>query len=745
MDAPVPFSLEFITELSQSFDQAVLKLNKNNSIVLASEIHTAYNQTIKSLLRKHGIKVNPRKSDVNHCYVEYVNRGQMDPNGLFDTITTNVSSRGGSGILEVTTGLSGLKNSCKYNCNFCPNERKEYGGKHDISRSYLSNEGVFKAGLREDFDPYRLMIHRLVELETLGHVVDKVEWIIIGGTFHSYPEKYLDDYISEGWRALNTFHYFSRRFQGRYSNAIHQWVQNGGLHRSLREIPEWESIMSEIYPQGSLESYQHDNETVCCARCVGLSIETRPDQISIKTLSKMREYGCTRVQLGIQHLNKKILQINGRDHGNSAKAIRQCLDAGFKIDLHYMIDLPGATPESDLKFLTTVFKGDTYQADYCKLYYCLNLPFTTIRKWYNRNYDPTVTKEERDAIHSMMTDPSVTYQDLLEQCQGQGQDSFVWRPYSESNPDDFRALSERAITMIPPWTRCVRVQRDFCRDRVSKHGQILIETTTDDNELGFVNGTIHTNENQLILQRLEKQNLRPFEIRSREIGNNIIPNIYDGNLKLVTTSYLNNGGREYYISLEYVRSSSQSQPKNWSELFNSFTIGHVRLRIPFKRRATMLSDVKGPIGCKPALIRELHVYGQLKGVTDIKAQQYSGGQGQGFGKLLMYIAECQAISEGCSWMSVISGVGVRGYYSNLGYKLSSDNHYMVKRLTTLSLLRPYTRHMVHGKSSTLLGPAGSEITYQSVTNSPTISSFVFKLAVAIAVAIIIAVLITIVP
>lgn len=730
-ESELPLSLEFITELCQSFDQAVLALNKSKGIVPASEIHNAYNRVVKVLQRKHRLGANPRKSDINHCYVEYVNRDQLEPNGLFDTITTNLGSRGGSGVLEVTTGLSGLKNSCKYNCHFCPNERKEYGGKHDISRSYLSNEGVFKAGLREDFDPYRLMIHRLIELETLGHVVDKIEWIIIGGTFHSYPEDYLDNYMLQGWRALNTFHYFSRRFQGRYSEGIHKWVQSGGLHRSLTDIPEWEHIMSEIsseYPHRSLDLYQHDNETARCARCVGLSIETRPDQISIRTLAKMREYGCTRVQLGIQHLDPKILQINGRDHGDSRKAIQQCLDAGFKIDLHYMIDLPGATPESDLKFLTRVFHGDTHQADYCKLYYCLNLPFTTIRKWYNRDHDPDMSKEERDTIHTMMTDRSFTYQDLLEFSQGR----FVWRPYSETDPDAFRALSEQAMMMIPPWTRCVRVQRDFCEDRVSKPGQSLVETTTEDQTLGFVSGTISTNENQLILQRLQKQNLRPFEIRSREIGNNIIPNIYDGNLKLVTASYKNAGGWEYYISLEYVRSTGAIV--EWTDLYNSLTIGHVRLRVPLRRRGTgaMLADVKGPTGSRPGIIRELHVYGRLKGVADIKAQQYSGGQGQGFGKLLMHAAECQAIDEGCTWLSVISGVGVRGFYRKLGYELSPTNKYMVKAPTFQSQC-PFR---VSEASSLLEGPtAGSCISYQSVTLIPAASDIDIAVAVAIAIAI----------
>jgi len=728
-ESELELSLEFITELCNAFDQSVIALNKSQHIVPALDIHILYNNECKKLIKKHNVSGFPKKSLVNHCYVEYVNRDQLEPNGLFDTITTNLGSRGGSGILEVTTGLSGLKNSCKYDCHFCPNERIEFGGKHDISRSYLSNEGVFKAGLREDFDPYRLMIHRLIELETLGHVIDKIEWIIIGGTFHSYPEEYLDNYMSEGWRALNTFHYFSRRFQGPYAGLIHTWIQNGGLRGSLRDIPVWDEVISELgkaYPVAPISGYQHDNESVKCARCVGLSIETRPDQISMKSIAKMREYGCTRIQLGIQHLSKKVLQINSRDHGKSELAIKRCVNNGFKVDLHLMIDLPGSTPESDMEYLTTVFQGNSHQADYCKLYYCLNLPFTMIRKWHNNAQNSYISEVEKSTIHEMMTSDNYTYRELMQYCNNKVE-NLVWYPYSESDPETFRKVSDQAMMMIPPWTRCVRVQRDFSEDRVSKASEQLVETTTDNKTLGFVSSTIRTNENQFILQRLKKKELHPYEIRSREIKNTLISDIYDGRLKLVTTRYANADGDEYYISLEYQKKEICEQHCEWRDIYDSYTIGHVRLRIPNTRTRTgMLPDVKGGKYSRPALIRELHVYGRLKGVTDVKAQQHSGGQGQGFGKLLMHAAEYQAILCQCNYVSVISGVGVRGYYHKLGYQLSDVNHYMVKDLD--ECIAPPKGIQLSSKTKTMIqqsDPAGSDTEYRTVTFKPTPASHIF--------------------
>ena len=684
-DKKLPLSVACIREMIKTFNQNVKELVEEHDIVPSDLIHQKFNQEKNKICKKHGVQNIPSKKVINMCYVEYVNDNLIEPDGLFDTMTTNVSSRGGSGVLEVTTGLEGLENSCKYDCAFCPDVSKKNGAKEDIARSYLPNEGVFKAGLRENFDPFRLIIHRLVELEMLGHVVDKIEWIIIGGTFHSYPEPYLDHYFEQGWRGFNLYKHFSGRFQGKYSQIIKKWVLSGGLQRTLLEIPEWDQILIElddIYPAygetdiDRMLTYQQDNEIIDCAHCVGLSIETRPDEISRKSLARLRLYGCTRIQLGVQHLSTKILKINERRHLSKAveKAWELALNAGFKLDAHFMLDLPGSSPIQDLQYLETVFCGDKYQSDYCKIYFCLNLPYTKIRQWYNRDksWSTELSNDEKDFIHSQMTDPDVSYEQLMDSTNG----NFIWRPYAESDPESFRMVSEVALSMIPPWTRCVRVQRDFCQDTVSTPGTILAETTTNNDELGYVSATIRTNENQMIMQRLEAKGEKIYEIRSREIKNNLIADLYDGNLKLVVNRYRSSNGTEYYISLEYLK--NKIVPEYDYQIYDSFTLGHVRLRIPDKNKRTNLEDVYVNKDTQPALIRELHVYGTVKGVKDVKAQQYSGGQGQGFGTMLMYEAERIAYLNDCNYIVVISGVGVRGFYRRLGYHLSPNNYYMVK-------------------------------------------------------------------
>jgi len=704
---PLPLSLPFIQDLMLTFRGHVTQLVANHNVIPAELIQLVFEKTKRHVLQQHrssGIGT-PSKSLINYCYVEYVNQGKLEPDGLFDTITTNIGVRSISGVLEVTVGLEGMANdgdesdapsSCKYNCSFCPNERKKFGATHNIARSYLSNEGVFKAGLREDFDAYRLVIHRLVELETLGHVVDKIEMLVLGGTFHSYPKEYRDRYLADVWQATVDFHHFSSRFQGRYAGVIRQWVINGGLLRTLRDIPDWNGIVATLdqqrtpVPEGMkpIVHYQNLNENSICSRCVGLSLETRPDEISRAALIELRDYGCTRLQLGIQHLDPKVLAINNRRHSAeaSAKAIQQCLDAGFKVDLHLMLDLPGSSPDMDLKYLRDVFTGDRFQSDYCKLYFCLNLPWTEIRRWYNRD---KAAGGMQDQIHQWMTDPSVSYEELLELCGGR--DNFIWRPYAESNPEQFRETSETALMMVPPWTRCVRVQRDFCRDRKSQPNTELVETTTDEKLLGYFSSTINNNERQLIQARLVSKGQRPVEIRTREVKNNIIPNLYNGDLHLVHCIYRNAGGTEHYVSLEY-GSSVKQQP------YSAINLGHVRVRIPDRYTPTMLPDIyQKRQGGRTALLRELHINGAVAGVTEIRAQQFSSGQSRGFGTMLLHVAEEIAVQSQCNCLAVISGVGVRGFYRKFGYQLTTANHYMVKwfpqadpsRRSFLSEMKPH--------------------------------------------------------
>lgn len=134
-------------------------------------------------------------------------------------------------------------------------------------------------------------------------------------------------------------------------------------------------------PQLSLSEEQKINETTRC-KIIGVTLETRPDSIDAKEIQRMRSYGCTRVQLGIQHTSDRILKIinRGSTNADSVRATRLLKDAGFKIDYHLMPDLPGSTPSTDMKMFDYVLSSPDLQADQWKIYPCQITPWTVIEK-----------------------------------------------------------------------------------------------------------------------------------------------------------------------------------------------------------------------------------------------------------------------------------------------------------------------------------------------------------------------------
>ena len=132
----------------------------------------------------------------------------------------------------------------------------------------------------------------------------------------------------------------------------------------------------------TIEEEQAINQNAKC-HIVGITLETRPDQINIAEINRFRRYGCTRVQLGVQHTDNQILDIINRRHHveHSIKAIRMLKEHGFKVDIHIMPDLPGTNPELDKEMMLDIFTTPHFQPDYLKIYPCLDVQYTEIRKW----------------------------------------------------------------------------------------------------------------------------------------------------------------------------------------------------------------------------------------------------------------------------------------------------------------------------------------------------------------------------
>lgn len=514
-----------------------------------------------------GKKKVPGKSILTTCYQELKKQGLIQENKNLEKFIRHKQVRSQSGVLVITIVMKPDKFSCPFDCYMCPDERKENGAEVDMPRSYLSTEPAEMRAMEVDFDTVKQFRSRMTCLEKNGHEPDKAEIIVLGGTFSTYPRSYQQEFIRDIYFAANT--YFD---------------------------------LEERQPL-SIEDEQTINETSKC-HIVGITLETRPDQINKSEIERFRRYGCTRVQLGVQHTNNDILDIINRKHHieDSQKAIQMLKQSGFKVDIHIMPDLPGTTPELDKKMMDDIFKSPDYQPDYLKIYPCLDVQYTKIREWKKTG---------------------------------------KWKPYAEEeNGEKLKDVILYAKRLIPQWMRVNRVQRDF-------------PPSNEANKfVGYVSNNIRTNLRQEVLKELEKEGRTCQCIRCREIKSQET----DTSKAIITTQiYPASNGIEHFISF------------NTPDM--KYLYGFIRLRFNNSNTLDYLKDM--------ALIRELHVYGDVKRVNqkvvDDKVQHI------GFGKRLIYRAESIAWKNGYRKIAIISAVGTRDYYRKMGYHL--ENTYMVKNLT----------------------------------------------------------------
>lgn len=304
---------------------------------------------LKSYQKEHKFVVNRRK--LFQYYITYIKgKGQeFGENKYLENLLVGKKVRSHSGVLVITVFTSPYpedengvpqKFSCAYDCAYCPNEP-------DQPRSYLLREpGVLRAN-QEKFDSYAQIMTRLRALENMGHPLDKLEILILGGTFTSYPRYYIRKFIRDLFYAANT--YF--------------------------DVEKRERL--------SLDEEQKINEKTHL-KIIGITVETRPDTVDLSFIQFIRELGVTRVQLGVQHTDDYVLKkINRKAYtAHTIFALKVLKNFGFKIDIHLMPNLPYATPEADELMFKNVLENPDLQADQWKIYPCEIVPWTKIKKWF---------------------------------------------------------------------------------------------------------------------------------------------------------------------------------------------------------------------------------------------------------------------------------------------------------------------------------------------------------------------------
>lgn len=235
---------------------------------------------------------------------------------------------------------------CPGRCVYCPAPK-------GMPKSYIASEPAAQRAYRLKFDPYKQVSLRIKALEDNGHDVEKIELIVLGGTWSFYKKKYREWFIKRCFEAAN----------GKKASSLSQ-------------------------AQKINEKAKH--------RIIGLSLETRPDHVTSEELWHMRSLGCTHVQIGIQTIYQTVLDFIKRDDtlANMARATALLRDFGFKITYHLMPGLPGSTPAKDLTVFKKVFSDSRWQPDMLKIYPCVVVNNSLLFRWYKQGkYKPYSDKQ----------------------------------------------------------------------------------------------------------------------------------------------------------------------------------------------------------------------------------------------------------------------------------------------------------------------------------------------------------------
>ncbi len=464
---------------------------------------------------------------------------QEDP-GLISAIQLK-PMRTQSGVAPVTVLTKPFP--CPGKCIFCPNDVR-------MPKSYLSDEPGAQRAERNMFDPYLQTYNRLLAFDAIGHNVEKVELLILGGTWSFYPEYYQIWFIKRCFDAMNDFPNNDKRKKIKVYNIFEGLKHPGGVaikRKSYNEIiinVAGGSVKGffQKYEKATwreLETAQRINETARC-RNVGLVIETRPDSITEKEVLKIRRLGATKAQIGIQSLNDKVMKMNKRGHGQkeTVRAIELLRLAGFKIHGHWMPNLYGATVTSDISDYKKLW-GPKYSPDELKIY-------------------PT----------------SIIANTELNDKFKQGK----FHPYSYN---ELLSVLQNTIPQTPRYARLTRIIRDF--------------PSTD-----IVEGNKFTNFRQIAEKEILAKGKKLQDIRSREVK--LLEVTFD-QLKRETIQYTTSVSTEYFIFYK--------TKNNIKNIEGDKIAAFLRLSLP-KKILSKNNFVEELQNC--AIIREVHVYGKTVGI-----------------------------------------------------------------------------------------------------------------------------------
>ncbi|OGF20547.1 hypothetical protein A2316_00340 [Candidatus Falkowbacteria bacterium RIFOXYB2_FULL_38_15] len=293
---------------------------------------------------------SPGNAKIFNIYQKLLKKKKIGRNEKLEAILKKRAVRTISGVAPVA--ILTKPYPCPGKCAYCPTEK-------DMPKSYLSNEPAVMRAILCDFSPVRQVNARIKALEANGHPTDKLEIIVIGGTWSALPPTYQKWFIKKCFDTANNI--------------------DSKIKKKTKNLAEAQKIN---------ETAKH--------RIIGITLETRPDFITPEEIRLMRELGCTRVELGVQSVYDSILQKNNRGHNVSKtiEATKLLKDAGFKICYHMMPNLPGSTPTLDLKMFKEIFNNPKFQPDMIKIYPCVVTKGSELYKWWKSGEYKSYTESQ---------------------------------------------------------------------------------------------------------------------------------------------------------------------------------------------------------------------------------------------------------------------------------------------------------------------------------------------------------------
>ena len=586
----------------------------------------------RAFAKEKKMKDLPSKSQILQSYFSAVDEWKLERNQAFETLLRKRAIRSLSWIVPVQVLTKPWP--CPGQCIFCPNDPW-------MPKSYIKSEpGAMRAWLNQ-FNPMKQTYNRLQSLTITGHQTDKIEMIILWWSWDAYPRDYKIDFVKQLYDACNTFSELK----------IKQSFGEGGNDESRYHF-EIQNL-GEIKYSKSLEEAIKRNETAI-NRIIWLTIETRPDLVSHENCKFWRELGVTRVEMWIQSTDDGVLELNKRWHDvhKIKDAIHIMRQYGLKISIHLMPWLYGSDFDKDIKSFIQIYSDSAFQPDEIKFYPTSVIPNTELYNLYKGwKYTPITTEQILSEIRE-------TFLNIIP-------------PYTRIK----RLIRDIPATEIVAWSNITNLSQmahesllkemkssylwKWSIDIEKFYGRLYWDYELYGSEDEYFEKSKWQDKSQIIWTQPDLESFRNFvclDTRSREVRNRIEKKKSDS-LNLVLRWYKSSVGQECFISFE-------------DEL--GYLYWFTRLLLPNEDSVVWIQWLEK----LTAIIRELHVYGELQKIWE-KSGQWT--QHTWLWRRLLSFAEKLSKLSGYRQFSVISWVWVREYYKSLWFELKWT--YMAKNIS----------------------------------------------------------------